>query len=99
MRSRRPRIHLLDVSDPVDTWSGLIVRCQRVIRNGKPKFMAESSYQNWLVLPLNTCRKCVGLPPGLTPEQFEKPHFMYGVVEAQEELEGLIVEEEEITAA
>jgi len=39
MKPPRPKVHLLDVSEPLLAYHNLICRCGITLRNAQPKFM------------------------------------------------------------
>jgi len=83
MKEPRPKIHLLDVSDPLENWSGLVVRCGRVLNNAHAEFMFVEGYD----LPFQTLRSCSRCW-ALEPAGEEKRHYVYGLVEGQTQEEG-----------
>ncbi len=85
MRNPRPRIHLLDVDEPLLAYCNLIVRCNLTIRNAAPEFMVSETAADSAELCIPTrfdeCLKC----KQSKPTGGEKRHYVYGLVEAQEE--------------
>lgn len=79
MKERAPRIHLLDVAEPLLGFHGLIVRCGIELRNAKPKFQIIEELSENFFLPLTTCTKC----RTLVPIGEDKRHYLYGLIEAQ----------------
>lgn len=79
MRASRPRIHLLDVSEPLLGFHSLICRCGVELRNAKPKFqLVEDLAENFL-MPMTVCKVCRTLGPSAG----EKRHYLYGLIEGQ----------------
>ena len=82
MKFPRPKIHILDVSDPILKYENLASRCGVVIKNGKPEFMYGEDTPR--VYQIGTCGKCICLPPQIQAS----PRYEYGVREAEEALHG-----------
>ena len=87
MKEPRPKIHLLDVSEPLETWSGLIVRCGKVLQNAHAEFMFVEGYD----LPVQTIRSCSRCW-ALEPAGEEKRRYVYGLVEGGADKFGEITE-------
>lgn len=79
MKSPRPKIHLLDVDDPLLAYHQLVMRCGVTLRNAVPKFMAAEDMP--IPLPVGTCLRCLKN----FPEAVDQRKYCYGLVEAQEE--------------
>lgn len=85
MKARAPRIHLLDVSEPLTKYTEVTVRCGEILKDALPKFMFEFGVMGGpAYLPLMTCRKCLSAPMGEVEP--EKIVYLYGLVNAQETL-------------
>ena len=81
MKPPRPKIHLLDVDEPLFAFHNLIVRCGATLKNAEMKFSAAHDMSEYLLTPLGTCLQCIKEAPTLEAER----HYLYGLVEAQEE--------------
>ena len=80
MKLPKPKIHLLDCSEPLLGFHGLICRCGVELRNAKPKFqLVEDLAENFL-MPLTVCRECLNLGP---KESLDKRQYLYGLIEGQ----------------
>jgi len=82
MKPPRPKVHLLDVSEPLLAYHNLICRCGITLRNAQPKFMLS---QDWIVKRFSTidgiCSNCAQDEPTAD----DKRHYVYGLCEGQEE--------------
>lgn len=86
MKTPRPKIHLLDVSEPLLSYFGLVCRCGITLKNAQPKFMWTEDIAKELNVPLpGVCRDC----QHLRPADEDKRTYVYGLVEAQEEKDSL----------
>lgn len=81
MKSPRPKIHLLDVSEPLLAYHEIEMRCGVVLKNAQPKFMFSHDVRHEVSLPLGLCRKCMEKAPVISDD----PYYHYGLVEAEEE--------------
>ena len=84
MRPPRPKIHMIDVSDPIFSFHNLIVRCQVTLRNAEVKMMAASDTAENCLPPIGICKKCLGeyQPTG---EALKTTYYTYWLVEGEEE--------------
>ena len=81
MKPTKPRIHLLDVAEPLFAFRDLTVRCGVTLHNAEVKFMVEQDIATCMLPPMQTCMKCWDAAPE-TAEA--KRRYEYGLVEAQE---------------
>lgn len=81
MKPTRPKIHIIDVSEPLFAFSDLIVRCGIQLHNAEVKYMVSDDLADCLTLPIGTCLKCSDMEPA---GEYER-RYIYGLVEAQEE--------------
>lgn len=84
MRPPRPRIHLLDLDEPLLAFRDLVCRCQAVLKNAQPEFMAvnpELTFELMELLALRLCTEC----RKREPVGADKRRYCYGLVEGQEE--------------
>lgn len=82
MKSPRPKIHLIDVDEPLFAFRDLVMRCETVIHNAEVKYMVEAELSIYVMPPPGMCTKCWDNPPiGDEARRYE-----YGLVEAQEKL-------------
>ena len=81
MKPPRPKIHILDCEDPLFAFRDLAVRCQTVLHNAEMKMSASSDMQEYLMFPMGTCLECLDA----APVGDDKRHYIYFLVEAQEE--------------
>ena len=79
MKEPAAKVHLLDVSDPLKKWSGLIVRCGKVLQNAHAEFMFVEGYD----LPVQTIRSCSRCW-ALEPAGEQARHYIYGLCETKE---------------
>src|SRR5713226_790171 len=85
MKTPAPKIHLLDVDEPLVCFNGLKVRCGLELAHAETRYMfgnsgdamADMSDRLWM----QTCKECMRLPPA-TPE--EKRKYLYGLIEGME---------------
>jgi hypothetical protein len=79
MKPTRPKIHLIDVDDPLLVFCGLRMRCGAEILHAAPVFMLTEGIAT--IWPAQTCQRCIHL----APVGWDKRHYLYGLVEAQAE--------------
>lgn len=83
MKQPKPKLHLLDVSEPLLAYHNLIVRCGKTLRNAEPLYMvdrellADISRPNWMI-----CKEC----RLIMPDSGESSRYEYGLREAEEGL-------------
>lgn len=82
MKTPKPRVHLIDIAEPLLAFRQLSVRCGLTLQNAAPQFMLtkEANFDAKYALFRGICRECVDAEP--TPEA--KRSYIYGLVEAQE---------------
>ena len=80
MKIPRPRIHLVDVCDPLLNYSDLTGRCGANIAHGEPKFMFTEDSPR--VYQVGTCRHCI--LGGVSVSKGKR--YEYGIMEAEEAL-------------
>ena len=84
--SKRPKIHLLDVSEPLLAFHDLQMRCGAVLHTAVAKFMEAEDLPNVMkpsTAPMKIsgiCIKCMGLPP----QGADKRQYVYGLQEGEE---------------
>lgn len=48
MKSPTPKIHLLDVHEPLVSFSELEMRCGAILENAQNEFMVSGDFDKWL---------------------------------------------------
>lgn len=76
MKPHTPRVHLLDVAEPLLTFCNLRVRCGKTIANAEMRFaLHEEDLTEHDDLPIATCGECILLPP----EREFRRVYIYGI--------------------
>ncbi len=79
MKPPSPKLHLLDVSEPLLSFSNLEMRCGIVLKNARMMFGRVEELKAEMSLPFNVCIKCLQL----NPPPSEKREYLYGLIEAE----------------
>jgi hypothetical protein len=81
MKTRAPRIHLLDTELPLMNYVGVAVRCGEVLPNAEPKFMlTEALFEDELPrFTMQVCKNCY-----VAAARWER-RYLYGLVNAAAE--------------
>jgi hypothetical protein len=99
MKSPRPRLHLLDVDEPLLAFHDIECRCGIVLHSAVPKFMEATDLPeavrptNWASL-LGICSTCLDAAPRSEASQ---RLYTYGLLEGEESMRES-VEEAEVAA-
>ena len=82
MRSPRPKIHLIDVAEPLLCFCRLLCRCGQEIRNAEMVFGIGMDECAPFTFPIRTCRECLTK----SPQGDDRRRYVYGLIEAEEAL-------------
>lgn len=79
MKTPAPKIHLLDIDEPLLAFSNLTVRCGIVLQNAKCRFMRAEEMRIDMPIPFGVCHRC----QRIIPEKTDKREYLYGLIEGQ----------------
>lgn len=80
MKPTRPKIHILDVDEPLFAFRDLVCRCHIVLHNAEVKYLVQQDVRECMLAPIGMCQACwEDAPTGDRERRYE-----YGLVEAQE---------------
>jgi hypothetical protein len=84
MKTPAPKIHLLDVDEPLVCFNGLKVRCGVELAHADTRYMfGEGATEDDISerLWIQTCKDCWNLPPA---NAADKRKYVYGLMESHE---------------
>jgi hypothetical protein len=89
MKPTTPKLHLVDVSEPLLVFSGIVARCEKVIQQGRMEIGVSSNVLSERpteqeFFPAGTCRACLKIGP-IIPEG-AKLYYTVGLVDIREEI-------------
>lgn len=79
VKPKKDKMHLLDVAEPLLSFSNLIMRCGLTLKNAKPKFMRAEDLRTEVALPFGICAHCLHNAPVKSDER----EYLYGLIEGQ----------------
>lgn len=77
MRPPYPKVHLLDVADPLLCFVSLTARCGARIEQARCVFMVSGQVSDEMELPRATCPDC----RDMVPAGDELRHYVYGIAD------------------
>jgi len=93
MKETAPKLHLIDVDEPLQCFSGLIVRCGLTIAHGEAKWMLSEDFHSMVKIESGdfqrgVCRACIFLEP----VGDAKRSMLYGIIDKQPQQSELLEE-------
>lgn len=79
MKPVRPKIHVIDLAEPLLCFSDLIPRCGVTVKHAEPVFMLAEDEGIVFTFPMRTCMTCLRQEP----KGESKRQYVYGICEAE----------------